>query len=282
MQAEKIEHERRVDELAALTNNPDTLFPKHVMAASQVKSTQDRGVQGPTRHLGIEQMRWNLTPGTIPDDHLYFGEEDGFRGADQVDEGDFYIKRTVAPGWDRCANRQLLQMVKGTKAQKTLQRAWVKRMKNDRVPVTKGVARMAAKFATTLSQFGPTFGSKVEDDSTCSPSTDTTPDYRTPPGACAILVGAVVLLISDGLDRDAPGDLAREMERLHLSARRLIWVNPLLRWEGFAPKARGIAAMLPHVDAFRAGHSIATLEQLAQAISAPDDAGEKARLMAAI
>lgn len=91
--------------------------------------------------------------------------------------------------------------------------------------------------------------------------------------------GAVVLLISDGLDRDASADLAREMERLHLSARRLIWLNPLLRWDGFAPKAQGIKVMLPHVDAFRAGHSIATLEELAVAISKPDDMGEKARLM---
>ncbi|MEM9639485.1 MAG: VWA domain-containing protein, partial [Pseudomonadota bacterium] len=64
--------------------------------------------------------------------------------------------------------------------------------------------------------------------------------------------GAVVLLITDGLDRDDPDALERQMERLHLSARRLIWLNPLLRWEGFAPKARGIAAMLPHVDSFRA------------------------------
>jgi uncharacterized protein with von Willebrand factor type A (vWA) domain len=52
-----------------------------------------------------------------------------------------------------------------------------------------------------------------------------------------------------------------------------------LRWEGFAPKARGIAAMLPHVDSFRAGHSIQSLEELAQAISRPDDMGEKERLM---
>jgi len=94
--------------------------------------------------------------------------------------------------------------------------------------------------------------------------------------------GAVVLLITDGLDRDAPDSLAHEMERLHLSARRLIWLNPLLRWEGFAPKARGIAAMLPHVDAFRAGHSVATLEDLAAAISRREDGGEKARLMAAL
>ncbi|MFV2038033.1 MAG: VWA domain-containing protein, partial [Paracoccaceae bacterium] len=71
--------------------------------------------------------------------------------------------------------------------------------------------------------------------------------------------GAVVLLITDGLDRDPPGGLAREMQRLQLSARKLIWLNPLLRWDGFAPKARGIREMLPHVDAFRAGHNIASL-----------------------
>ena len=90
------------------------------------------------------------------------------------------------------------------------------------------------------------------------------------------------MLITDGLDRDDPASLAREMERLHLSARRLIWINPLLRWDGFAPKATGIRAMLPHVDSFRAGHSIASLEALAEAVSAARDSGEKARLMAAI
>ncbi len=98
--------------------------------------------------------------------------------------------------------------------------------------------------------------------------------------------GAVVLLITDGLDRDdgdagAP-DLSREMERLHLSARRLIWINPLLRWDGFAPKARGIAAMLPHVDSFRAGHSVASLADLGRAVSDARDMGEKARLLAAM
>ncbi len=94
--------------------------------------------------------------------------------------------------------------------------------------------------------------------------------------------GAVVLLISDGLDRGAPEALAKETERLHLSARRLIWLNPLLRWDGFAPKAQGVTAMLPHVDSFRAGHSIASLEDLATVISAQDDVGEKARLMSAL
>ncbi len=91
--------------------------------------------------------------------------------------------------------------------------------------------------------------------------------------------GAVVLLISDGLDRDSPHDLEVEMQRLQLSARRLIWLNPLLRWQGFAPKAAGIRAMLPHVDSFRAGHNIASLEALAQALACPDDFGEKARLL---
>ncbi len=94
--------------------------------------------------------------------------------------------------------------------------------------------------------------------------------------------GAVVLLITDGLDRDDSGALAAEMQRLHLSCRRLIWLNPLLRWSGFAPKALGVRAMLPHVDSFRAGHSIASLQALAAAISDQGDGGEKARLLAAL
>ncbi len=94
--------------------------------------------------------------------------------------------------------------------------------------------------------------------------------------------GAVVLLISDGLDRDDPALLGAEMQRLQLSSRRLIWLNPLLRWDSFAPRARGVRAMLPHVDTFRAAHSIATLEALAEALSDPRDHGEKARLMASL
>ena len=91
--------------------------------------------------------------------------------------------------------------------------------------------------------------------------------------------GAVVLLITDGLDRDDPGELRRQMERLHLSAKRVIWLNPLLRWDGFAPRAQGIRAMLPHVDVMRAGHSIASLQALADALSDPQDHGEKERLL---
>jgi hypothetical protein len=92
--------------------------------------------------------------------------------------------------------------------------------------------------------------------------------------------GAVVLLISDGLDRDDPERLACEAERLHLSARKLIWLNPLLRWDGFEARAQGVRALLPHVDSFRAAHSIASLEALARALTRPEDQGERARLLA--
>ncbi len=94
--------------------------------------------------------------------------------------------------------------------------------------------------------------------------------------------GAVVLLITDGLERSDPDLLNKEIERLHLSSKRLIWLNPLLRWDGFAPKAQGVVTMLPYVDSFRAGHSIASLEDLAAVISQHDDQGQKARLMAAL
>ncbi|RYG92731.1 VWA domain-containing protein [Loktanella sp. IMCC34160] len=94
--------------------------------------------------------------------------------------------------------------------------------------------------------------------------------------------GAVVILITDGLDRDPDGGLDKAMERLSLSARQVIWLNPLLRWDGFAPKASGIRAMLPHVTSFRAGHNIASLQGLAQAIGAARDAGDKPRYMAAL
>ena len=91
--------------------------------------------------------------------------------------------------------------------------------------------------------------------------------------------GAVVLLITDGLDRDDPDRLAREAERLHLSSRRVIWLNPLLRWDGFEAKARGIRALLPHVDSFVPAHNVASLEGLATIISRSGASGEKQRLL---
>jgi uncharacterized protein with von Willebrand factor type A (vWA) domain len=81
--------------------------------------------------------------------------------------------------------------------------------------------------------------------------------------------GAIVLLITDGLDRDAGAGLAREMDRLHRSCRRLIWLNPLLRYAGFEPKSLGMRAMLPHVDEFRPVHDLASLETLIAVLSAP-------------
>jgi len=74
--------------------------------------------------------------------------------------------------------------------------------------------------------------------------------------------GAVVLLITDGLERDDVRGLSKEMERLQKSCRRLIWLNPLLRFDGFEAKARGVRAMLRHVDEFRAVHNLDALGDL--------------------
>jgi uncharacterized protein with von Willebrand factor type A (vWA) domain len=78
--------------------------------------------------------------------------------------------------------------------------------------------------------------------------------------------GAVVLLITDGLERDADETLAFEMDRLHRSCRRLIWLNPLLRFEGFEARARGIKAMLPHVNEMRPIHSLESMAGLVAAL----------------
>ncbi len=75
--------------------------------------------------------------------------------------------------------------------------------------------------------------------------------------------GAVVVLMTDGLDRDTGDNLAIAVNRLHMSSRCLIWLNPLLRYDGFEPKSWGIRAMLPHVDVFRSAHNLASLEELA-------------------
>ena len=83
--------------------------------------------------------------------------------------------------------------------------------------------------------------------------------------------GAVVLLVTDGLDRDGAAGLSENMERLHKSCSRLVWLNPLLRWDGFEPKSQGIRAMLPHVDEFRTVHNLASLRALVASLSAPPD-----------
>ena len=74
--------------------------------------------------------------------------------------------------------------------------------------------------------------------------------------------GAVVLLITDGLERDRDDRLDFEIDRLHRSCRRLIWLNPLLRFDGFEAKAKGIRAMLPHVDELRPIHNLEAMADL--------------------
>jgi uncharacterized protein with von Willebrand factor type A (vWA) domain len=79
--------------------------------------------------------------------------------------------------------------------------------------------------------------------------------------------GAVVVVLSDGWDRGDPDVLGEQMARLNRVAHKVIWVNPLKVTPGYAPLARGMAAALPHVDAFVEGHSIDAVEALAHEIS---------------
>jgi uncharacterized protein with von Willebrand factor type A (vWA) domain len=84
--------------------------------------------------------------------------------------------------------------------------------------------------------------------------------------------GAVVLLFSDGLERDGSHLLTAEMERLQKSSRRLVWLNPLLRYDGFEAKAAGIRAMLPYVSEFRAIHNLRSISDLVRSLSYPHKA----------
>jgi hypothetical protein len=92
--------------------------------------------------------------------------------------------------------------------------------------------------------------------------------------------GATVLLFTDGLERGGSEDLKLEMQRLKRFSRRLIWVNPLLRFGGFEAKALGIRAMLPFVDEFRPIHNLKSMADLCAALGRPgiQDADPKAWL----
>ena len=79
--------------------------------------------------------------------------------------------------------------------------------------------------------------------------------------------GAVVLLITDGLERDADDTLAFEIDRLHRSCRRLIWLNPLLRFHAFEARAKGVQTMLPYVDELRPIHNLDSMKELVRALS---------------
>jgi uncharacterized protein with von Willebrand factor type A (vWA) domain len=76
--------------------------------------------------------------------------------------------------------------------------------------------------------------------------------------------GAVVIIVSDGWERDDPAQLAREMATLRRSCRRLIWLDPLAGRPGFEPSTQGLRAALPHVDEFVACANIASLEHFAE------------------
>ncbi len=93
---------------------------------------------------------------------------------------------------------------------------------------------------------------------------------------------ATVLLITDGLERDDRDLLQMEMCRLNRSCRHLIWLNPLLRYDGFAPLAGGIRTMLPHVDSFAACHNLASLSELAEVLGDAGRTDIKQQMLAAI
>ena len=81
--------------------------------------------------------------------------------------------------------------------------------------------------------------------------------------------GAHVLMMTDGLDREDTGQLEKEMQRLRHSAKRVVWLNPLLRFDGFQARAQGIRAIMPHVDEFRPVHSLDSLADLAATLAKP-------------
>ncbi len=80
---------------------------------------------------------------------------------------------------------------------------------------------------------------------------------------------ACVLLVSDGLDREAGEGLSEEMDRLAKSCRYLVWLNPLLRYEQFEARPAGVRAMLPHVDLFLPVHNLKSLVDLAHTLNRP-------------
>jgi uncharacterized protein with von Willebrand factor type A (vWA) domain len=82
--------------------------------------------------------------------------------------------------------------------------------------------------------------------------------------------GAVIVILSDGWERGDPALVGREMERLARLAHRIVWVNPRAAAAGFVPRAGGMVAALPHVDALVSGHSLQALHDVAEAIAGAD------------
>ena len=84
-----------------------------------------------------------------------------------------------------------------------------------------------------------------------------------------ILIAILRVFMRDGLDREEDSGLDREIERLHKSCRRLIWLNPMLRFEGYEPRAMGNRAIMPYVDDFRPIHNLNSLAALVDVLSGP-------------
>ena len=83
--------------------------------------------------------------------------------------------------------------------------------------------------------------------------------------------GSVIVILSDGWERGDPELVGREMQRLSRLAYRIVWVNPRVAAQGFAPKAGGLVAALPYCDALVSGHTLKSLEEVADAIAAERD-----------
>jgi uncharacterized protein with von Willebrand factor type A (vWA) domain len=97
--------------------------------------------------------------------------------------------------------------------------------------------------------------------------TDSLMQFNRDWGRRVLAQDAVVVLLSDGLERDSGGDLPFQMQRLRRSCRRLAWLNPMLRYPGFEAKAAGIRQMLPHVDDFLPAHNVDSLTGLVAVLS---------------
>jgi uncharacterized protein with von Willebrand factor type A (vWA) domain len=86
-------------------------------------------------------------------------------------------------------------------------------------------------------------------------------------GRTRVVRGAVCVILSDGLEVGDPEILAAQMERLARLAHRVVWLNPLKGNDAYQPLARGMAAALPHIDVFRPGHNLQSLEEMAAVIA---------------
>ena len=103
---------------------------------------------------------------------------------------------------------------------------------------------------------------------------DTLGEFNEMWGIRGMARGATVVILSDGWDRGSPEVMAEQMARLHRVTHRLVWVNPLKATPGYQPLAQGMAAALPHVDDFIEGHSLRSLELLAEVLADDRPAAE--------